>query len=77
MEVGSFKPNPWGLYDMMGNVWERCHDVIAEYPKEPADIRVDPTGPEGGHKHTLRGGSYVCEPGLCRSAARGTGKRYS
>ena len=69
MPAGSFAPNPWGLYDMHGNVWERCNDWYgtAYYRGSP---REDPPGPTSGKFRVLRGGSWGSGPVLCRSAAR-------
>jgi formylglycine-generating enzyme required for sulfatase activity len=58
--VGQKKPNPWGLYDMGGNISEVCSDWGAHYPHPTeADYTAapvtDPTGPATGTQHVARG----------------------
>jgi len=66
--VGTRKPNPWGLYDVYGNVSEWCQDWRGEYCKDsPID---DPPGPTAGDPRIIRGGSWRGELIYCRSASR-------
>lgn len=65
--VGSFPANPWGLYDMHGNVWEWCEDWYGKYSEKDD---VDPQGPVTGGRRVLRGGSFHSPPSKARSAYR-------
>ena len=53
--VGSYLPNAWGLYDMHGNVWEKCLDWWESVPK----TLVDPTGPLSGTQRMALGGGFM------------------
>ena len=65
--VGQKKPNPWGLYDMHGNVWEWCQDWSGEYPS--GDV-TDPAGPDSGSDRVIRGSGWGLNAWHCRSAIR-------
>jgi formylglycine-generating enzyme required for sulfatase activity len=77
--VGTKQPNPWGLFDLYGNVGEWCRDWFAEdyYRQSPLE---DPVGPISGKGHVVRGGSFrEAWPGALRSAFRAaypTGARH-
>ena len=68
-EIGMRLPNPWGLYDMHGNVWEWCQDKWGEgyYGSSPD---VDPTGPATGLDRVIRGGHFFGSARGVRSAVR-------
>ena len=70
-KVSLKSPNPWGLYDMLGNVWEWCQDWYGEYPAEGFDRVVDPFDPTHGTARVLRGGSWSIPAQFLRSACRG------
>lgn len=57
--VGSFKPNPLGLFDLGGNVSEWCHDYHSIYPALSEKPYLDPAGPATGSKHVIRGASWM------------------
>ena len=62
--VGQFAPNDWGLYDMIGNVWEWTADWYSSDYYQHSSVE-NPTGPEIGDKRVARGGSWFCSPNYC------------
>lgn len=64
-KVGSFAPNRLGIYDMHGNVWERCADEI---PPKPNTRKSSPPT-----RHVKRGGSWRADADRCRVMANGVG----
>lgn len=65
--VKSYAPNPWGLYDMHGNVWEWCSSRFGTYSKIP---ETDPVGPIKGTFRVFRGGSWSIGAEDCQSGTR-------
>jgi len=67
--VGTKPANPWGLYDMHGNVWEWCNDFykVDYYQESPKE---NPRGPETGETKVLRGGAWKFSAESCRSGYR-------
>jgi len=83
--VGSYPPNPWGFYDLHGNVWEWCEDWYGPYEvggAGPDGVVRDPRGPEGpvveapagldGGLRVIRGGSWTFDGNSARCALRYT-----
>ena len=69
LAVGSFEPNPNGLYDMYGNVGEWVWDYYGAYP---AETQTDPSGPSSGSLRVYRGGGWNDFAKNMRSAYRAT-----
>ena len=67
--VGSFKPNGLGLYDMSGNLWEWCSDLVGQYSEAPV---TNPYQTKGlmGPRRAARGGPWVGGADLARVSAR-------
>jgi len=67
--VGQKLANPWGLFDMHGNMWEWCNDFYdVEYYKQSPE--QDPRGPETGDTKVVRGGAWKFGDESCRSGYR-------
>lgn len=72
--VETYAPNGYGLFNMVGNVWEWCADWFdARWHAHPAAPRANPEGPRRGTAKVMRGGSHLCHISYCyryRNAAR-------
>ncbi len=67
--VGRLLPNDFGLFDMLGNALELCHD-ISPTPPQPAEIAVEKTPYQAEAGREMRGGSFLYLPSSARSAQR-------
>jgi hypothetical protein len=59
-DVGTLRPNPYGVYDMTGNLWMWCNDRYdsAGSNNYPATLQIDPAGPATGPERIAKGGAF-------------------
>jgi len=67
VKVGSFRPNTWGLYDMVGNVWEWVDNWYGPYNSTQI---MNPDVPRSGVFRVQRGGAWDSDAAACRMALR-------
>ena len=79
LPVGKFKPNPFGLYDIYGNVGEWCFDFYGDYGVSAGStsVTVDPAGKPSGTRRVHRGGGWNDFGKNLRSAYRGAMQQSS
>lgn len=63
--VDTFKPNRFGMYNMVGNVWEWTADWFSRDFHAVSGIHKDPSGPPTGQGKVLKGGSHLCHKSYC------------
>ena len=68
--MGSLKPNDLGMFDMLGNAWEWCHDALAPYPAGPAGDPEQPGAVLAAQQRVLRGGGFFSVAPELRAAHR-------
>ncbi len=71
---GKWKPNPWGLFDMHGNVWEWTQSKYRPYPYVADDGR---NAPDGDDRRVVRGGSWYSRPKLATASFRRAYRPYA
>jgi formylglycine-generating enzyme required for sulfatase activity len=70
VRVGSLKPNDLGMFDLLGNAWEWCHDARAPYPPGRAEDREQCGPVTAAQERVLRGGGFFSGAPDLRSARR-------
>ncbi len=68
-EVGTKKPNNWGIYDVHGNVYEWTSSWYNENYYKNIE-KTDPQGPKEGNRKVYKGGGFLCNPDYCRTSFR-------
>ena len=68
--IGSYQANPYGIFDMSGNVWEWCQDWYSEKYYQSSPYK-NPPGPDNGTYKVFRGGSWISDKKYLRCANRG------
>ena len=68
--IASLRPNPWGIFDLYGNVAEWCNDNYNANYYQDNPPGQDPPGPNSGEQKVVRGGSFIHAASSCRSSTR-------
>ncbi|MCA9321919.1 MAG: SUMF1/EgtB/PvdO family nonheme iron enzyme [Planctomycetes bacterium] len=66
------RPNDFGLFHLLGNVWEWCLDWYAKDVYRHRQGATDPLGPSFGTRRVARGGAWYSDPADCRLSRRGS-----